>query len=265
MTLAIQFTAADGGLQVTDSEREYLLANLQYLLEQSTGYEEGMEVWEVIIDDEYSGTILLDLPPSTVDREILLELPNVTITILQSGEGNFYPFDLSCSGTLENGGSVSLTLSGTEIGATYEILKNGEVLRSYTGSGEAITASGFTAAGRYFARASNGDHSVNIATCLVPAPSTGGGSEGDGESTGGEAADTLTGAVPTNYTVVTTYLDATTSTASPRFVTDASYLDGLGRVVQEVAVGASPSGADIVTPARHGAFGREEKSYLPFV
>jgi len=265
VTLAIQFTASDGGLQGTDSERENMLANLQYFLEQSTGYEEGMEAWEVIIDDEYSGTILLDLPPSTVDREILLELPNVTITILQSGEGNFYPFDLSCSGTLENGGSVSLTLSGTEIGATYEILKNGEVLRSYPGSGEAITAIGFTEAGRYFARASNGDHSVNIATCLVPAPSTGGGSEGDGESTGGEAADTLTGAVPTNYTVVTTYLDATTSTATPCVVTDASYLDGLGRVVQEVAVGASPSGADIVTPARHGAFGREEKSYLPFV
>ena len=71
--------------------------------------------------------------------------------------------------------------------------------------------------------------------------------------------------MPANYTVVKTYLDATTSTASPRFVTDASYLDGLGRVVQEVAVGASPSGADIVTPARHGAFGREAKTYLPFV
>ena len=114
-TVAIQFTAADGGLQGTDSERENMLANLQYFLEQSTGYEEGMEAWEVIIDDEYSGTILLDLPPSTVDREILLELPNVTITILQSGEGNFYPFDLSCSGTLETGGSVSLTLSGTGV------------------------------------------------------------------------------------------------------------------------------------------------------
>ena len=147
---------------------------------------------------------------------------------------------------MENGGSVSLTLSGTEIGATYEILKNGEVLRSYPGSGEAITAIGLTEPGRYFARASNGDHSVNIATCLVPAPSTGGGSEsgggeGEGDPVGGEAADTLTGAVPTNYTVVKTYLDATTSTASPRFVTDASYLDGLGRVVQEVSVGASPS------------------------
>ena len=42
------------------------------------------------------------------------------------------------------------------------------------------------------------------------------------------------------------------------------YYDGLGRPLQNVAVGQSHSGNDIVTPIAYDAFGRQDKEYLPY-
>lgn len=42
------------------------------------------------------------------------------------------------------------------------------------------------------------------------------------------------------------------------------YYDGLGRPIQGRSVGASPNGKDIVSPIAYDAFGREDKSYLPY-
>jgi hypothetical protein len=42
------------------------------------------------------------------------------------------------------------------------------------------------------------------------------------------------------------------------------YIDGLGRPLQTVAVGASPTGADIVQPVEYDAFGRQIKQFLPY-
>ena len=42
------------------------------------------------------------------------------------------------------------------------------------------------------------------------------------------------------------------------------YFDGLGRPVQNVVRGVSPTGKDIVTPTFYDAFGREVYSYLPY-
>lgn len=43
-----------------------------------------------------------------------------------------------------------------------------------------------------------------------------------------------------------------------------SYADGLGRVVQSVSIGASPSGHDIVQPIIYDQFGRESIKYLAY-
>ncbi|RAW01109.1 Ig-like domain-containing protein [Pseudochryseolinea flava] len=48
-------------------------------------------------------------------------------------------------------------------------------------------------------------------------------------------------------------------------VTSITYLDGLSRPKQQVAVAASTSGNDIVQPVEFDAFGRTPKTYLPYV
>ncbi len=42
-----------------------------------------------------------------------------------------------------------------------------------------------------------------------------------------------------------------------------TYFDGLGRPMQNIAIKASPSGKDLVTPIIYDGFGRQEKEYLP--
>jgi RHS repeat-associated protein len=63
-----------------------------------------------------------------------------------------------------------------------------------------------------------------------------------------------------NYVKSITYLEADQS----KKITAVSYSDALGRPVQDVVVGASPSGNDIVQPYEYDALGRRVKSYLPF-
>jgi RHS repeat-associated protein len=46
--------------------------------------------------------------------------------------------------------------------------------------------------------------------------------------------------------------------------TSYQYLDGLGRPVQSVQVGASPTGKDVVSPVFYDALGRPARSYLPY-
>lgn len=44
-----------------------------------------------------------------------------------------------------------------------------------------------------------------------------------------------------------------------------TYIDGLGRPIQKVGVKESPSGKDIVQPMEYDQYGRQVKSYLPYV
>lgn len=46
--------------------------------------------------------------------------------------------------------------------------------------------------------------------------------------------------------------------------TSVNYYDGLGRPKQQIAVGQSPNGKDIVTPIEYDGFGRQDKDYLPY-
>lgn len=46
---------------------------------------------------------------------------------------------------------------------------------------------------------------------------------------------------------------------------ETQYFDGLGRLLQTVEKGASPTGRDLITPYDYDAFGREPYKYLPYV
>lgn len=72
-----------------------------------------------------------------------------------------------------------------------------------------------------------------------------------------------------NYIMSRTYLAPLTTAPSSlsldQAMIDISYLDGLGRPLQEVLVKASPDGGkDIVVPISYDAFGRQDKGYLPY-
>jgi len=75
-------------------------------------------------------------------------------------------------------------------------------------------------------------------------------------------ATSLATAQSTNYNYVksTVFLEADQS----RKITSVSYSDALGRPIQDVLVGASPIGYDIVLPYEYDALGRQVKSYLPY-
>lgn len=49
-----------------------------------------------------------------------------------------------------------------------------------------------------------------------------------------------------------------------KVVTQVEYIDGLGRSLQNVVVGQSPAGTDIVTPMAYDPDGRQPKQYLPY-
>ncbi|MES2863289.1 MAG: DUF6443 domain-containing protein [Bacteroidota bacterium] len=72
-----------------------------------------------------------------------------------------------------------------------------------------------------------------------------------------------------NWVKTKTYKQATTTAiATPtvaQAVTQVSYLDGLGRPIQQVAHAQSNSGKDIITHMAYDAFGRQTKEFLPYV
>ena len=69
-----------------------------------------------------------------------------------------------------------------------------------------------------------------------------------------------------NYIITRTPLDEVADMDNPgnvRVLTTVQYYDGLGRPSQAVQVGASPTGADLVTRTEQDAFGREVRRWLP--
>ena len=63
-----------------------------------------------------------------------------------------------------------------------------------------------------------------------------------------------------NYIKTTTYKGAGATLPKVQI----SYFDGLGRAIQQVAVGQSATGKNIVTPIEYDAFGRQVKEYMPY-
>ncbi|WP_265130983.1 RHS repeat-associated core domain-containing protein [Chryseobacterium oranimense] len=67
-----------------------------------------------------------------------------------------------------------------------------------------------------------------------------------------------------NYIYSRTYLEpVTTSSSSAKQTQEVSYFDGLGRPKQSIAIKATPSGKDLVTPVEYDDFGRQVKDMLP--
>ncbi|MEN2436889.1 DUF6443 domain-containing protein, partial [Weeksellaceae bacterium A-14] len=61
-----------------------------------------------------------------------------------------------------------------------------------------------------------------------------------------------------NYIYSRTYLDATsTSSASKKQIQSVTYYDGLGRPKQTIAIKASPTQKDVVTPIVYDGYGRQ--------
>jgi len=71
-----------------------------------------------------------------------------------------------------------------------------------------------------------------------------------------------------NYIKTKTYKSETsTSIGNPTLLQatqNITYFDGLGRPIQQIAVGQSSTGKDIITPIEYDNFGRQVKDYLPF-
>ena len=71
--------------------------------------------------------------------------------------------------------------------------------------------------------------------------------------------------VTKNFVVKKTYLDSSGMSVAPRVISDITYVDGLGRKLQDIQVNGSPGGtADIILPYVYGVQGRVEKEYLPY-
>ncbi|MBP2619723.1 DUF6443 domain-containing protein, partial [Chryseobacterium jejuense] len=67
-----------------------------------------------------------------------------------------------------------------------------------------------------------------------------------------------------NYVYSRTYLEPVVSSSSTaKQIQQVNYLDGLGRSKQNIAIKATPSGKDIVTPVEYDALGRQIKDLLP--
>lgn len=68
-----------------------------------------------------------------------------------------------------------------------------------------------------------------------------------------------------NYVVEKIYIDPTKNNSLARSVSNVTYLDGLGRKLQEIQVGGAPGGSgDIIQHHVYGVLGRVERKYLPY-
>ena len=84
------------------------------------------------------------------------------------------------------------------------------------------------------------------------------------------SAATMAQTTTENYIKTTSFTKAfSRSTKHNATATDKieniTYFDGLGRPKQQIAIGQSPTGKDIVTPILYDAFGRQPKEHLPYV
>jgi RHS repeat-associated protein len=80
------------------------------------------------------------------------------------------------------------------------------------------------------------------------------------------SATPATGTAASNYIKTITYREAATTVPSVSFkhLQTMQYFDGLGRPVQTIGVGVSPTGYDVIQPILYDNFGRESIKPLPY-
>ena len=146
-------------------------------------------------------------------------------------------------GVQTNNRAVEITLSGSEVGLTYRLLREGTVVDSRPGTGSALRFSA-PSPGVYRIEAGLQDYYVAMT-----------GSAEVYRNTAVSYSSTR------SYTAMRTYLTSSGDT----WRESVRYLDGLGRPLQDVQVGASPDGSsDLIRPYVYGRGGRVEKSFLPY-
>ena len=132
-------------------------------------------------------------------------------------------------------------------GVQYRLLKNGVLKETKTGTGNPLVFE-VNEAGTYTVEGSQESFTKLMS--------------------GSAVVNAMTGFRLTreyNYTATYTYLEPTTSVEAARSIVNVTYYDGLEREIQKVAVGASPDGSDIVQPVYQRSFGKNGKTFLPFV
>lgn len=69
-----------------------------------------------------------------------------------------------------------------------------------------------------------------------------------------------------NYILTRTFKNGVATEANDvsKTTTQVQYVDGLGRPIQTVSIGQSPTGKDFITHQQYDQYGREVKQYLPF-
>jgi RHS repeat-associated protein len=67
-----------------------------------------------------------------------------------------------------------------------------------------------------------------------------------------------------NFVKSAVYKNPVTTTDETKATVNVTYIDGLGRPIQQIAGKASASGKDIITHIEYDAYGRQNKEYLPY-
>ena len=163
----------------------------------------------------------------------------------KSGDG-ISIFDISGGGVLYNSSSsVYIKLSGTQEGYTYRLLKNGEVVKTFTGTGQEYSNS-VSEPGRYTIEwYFNNRYVAMRGSAFV------------------ERADPNSYTSNKSYILTRDYIEANTMNVDAKYNTMVSYVDGLGRPLQDVLVKASPTGNNLYSFHVYDSTGRETKMYLP--
>ena len=142
--------------------------------------------------------------------------------------------------------SVPIKLSGTQDGYTYRLLKNGESIKTFTGNGQEYITN-VSEPGRYSIEWYYKNQSIGMRGNVLV-----------------ERSDGNTYSSDKSYMVTRNYIDPTTTTNDAKYNTTVSYVDGLGRSVQNILVKASPTGRNVYSFSIYDRTGRKTKNYLPF-
>ena len=180
-----------------------------------------------------------DQSPRTFDTQmrVLSMDEEGTLTFTQPGGGSLVDYGIEKSDGSD--GRFSVVLSGSQFKVTYELLHDGEVVRTSTGTGYPLTFYNLSESGTYTVRASYQGRTLTL-------------------------SDTVTASVPdeaagTNYISVSTYVGD-----GSEHYTDITYYGGLGYPVQEVSSEFVFPGRNLVRPVVYDIMRRETKGYLPY-
>ena len=158
------------------------------------------------------------------------------IEITQESGGNVKRFNVWGDGCIILGQKFSVKLDGSQT-LKYCLYRNGaKTSISFLGTGHGFSFSNLTEPGEYTIKA-----------------------ECDGQT-----FDMNGSVLVRDINITPPYIEEKTRTGDGNMVRDIAYYDGSGRLVQQVGVGASPGGKDIITPVVRDNVGREAVNYLSF-